>query len=212
MNKLKTLKIIALASACCLAATAANASVLVSFTNRTAVTGGFDYTYMASLSPDQQLNTAIQPNFFTIYDFGPATLVSSMGTGTFAGSDWSFQLNSNLSTAAEGVTPSNDPTIADVRATYSGPVMAGSGTIGNLGTFTLFTTFTGPFAIQNDKQDAQAGKFAPGTPTNNTPVSNLAAVAVPTFLPVTVPVPEPGTLALLTAGLFGVAVVRRARA
>jgi hypothetical protein len=150
-------------------------------------------------------------NFFTIYDFGPATLVSSMGTGTFASSNWSFLLNSNLTTTAEGITPSNDPTVADVRATYSGPVVTGSGTIGNLGTFTLFTTYTGPFAVQNNKQDAQAVKYAPGEPTNDTPVSNLAAIATPTFVPV-MSVPEPGTLALMTAGVLGVAFVRRSRA
>jgi hypothetical protein len=213
MKRVECLKVLALAGACCIATTAAKASVLVSMTSRTAVTGGFDYTYQASLSPDQQLNTAVQPNFFTIYDFGPATLVSSMGTGTFAGSNWSFLLNSNLTTAAEGVTPNNDPNIADVRATYSGPVVTGSGTVGNLGTFTLFTTDTGPFAIQNDKQDAQAVKFAPGEPTNDTPVSNLAAIATPTFVPVMpMPMPEPGTLALMTAGVLGVALVRRSRA
>jgi hypothetical protein len=185
----------------------AHASVILDLDSRTAVTGGFDYVYSVTLSQDEQLDPSVQPVFFTLYDFGPAMLIATTG---MMSTNWSFALNTNQSTPAEGVIPDNVSSFADVRATYTGPdvlpTSVGTG-LDNLGTFTLFTAFTGPFAIFNNDQDAQLEKFAPGTPTNDTETSNLAAVAIPTAAHV----PEPASLLLLGGALCAVGLFRRRR-
>ena len=176
-------------------------------------TVGFDYTYSATLSSDEQLSPGTSPVFFTLYDFGQGTLVGETGDLTTA-SGWSYTLNQNFTTYAQAVQPNNNASIDDVRATYTGAGITGgslSGQPGDLGTFTLFTTSRGPYAIFADDQDAQLEKYSPGTPTNNTVDSNIASVAVPT-LGRSVTVPEPASLAMLGAGLAGLALKRRPRA
>jgi hypothetical protein len=170
-----------------LAAPPADASIIAAFLDRTAVAGGFDYTYGATLSQDEQLDVSVSPVFFTLYDFGSTTLDGTTGT---LSTNWSLALNANQPTPAAGTAPNNNPAIGDVRATYSGPVITGPtlGTdLNNLGTFTLFTRLTGPFVIVPQGQDAQLQKFAPGSPSDDTQTANLAAVAMPT--PAVVPVP-----------------------
>ena len=78
----------------------------------------------------------------------------------------------------------------------------------NLGTVTFFTTYTGAYQIFNNDQDAQLEKYAPGTPTNDTITSNLAAVAIPTQPS---PVPEPLSVAILGTGLLSLGIMRRAK-
>jgi hypothetical protein len=179
----------------------ARASIIVTLENETKVTGGSDYTYQVTLSQDEQLNTAIQANFFDVYDFGLAKLVSE--TGDLSTGNWTF-INTYLNTPqyAEGENPVNNPSIASLRFVYNGPVVTGPslGTAsGNLGTFTVFTTYTGSFSIHDNAQDAQLVKYAPGQVSNNTPTSNLAAVAIPNAPAV----PEPASLALLATGVLG---------
>lgn len=185
----------------------AHASVILDLNSRTAVAGGFDYVYSVTLSQDEQLDPSVQPVFFTLYDFGPASLVATSGKMS---TDWSFALNTKETTSAEGVVPNNVASFADVRATYTGPdvkpTSVGTG-MDNLGTFTLFTAFTGPFAIFNNDQDAQLEKFAPNTPTDDTATSNLAAVGIPSAAHA----PEPSSLLLLGGALCAVGMFRRRR-
>ncbi len=198
-----------MAGAATLSAAPAQASILVSLLGSpTATDGGFNYTYGATLAQDQQLDTSVQPVFFTVYDFGQATLGAR--TGLIA-SNFTFALNANQSVAANAVLPNNNPSISDVRATYAGPVVTGTGigtATSNLGTFTLFTTFTGPYAVQQNAQDAQLEKYSPGSPTNDAPASNISAIAIPTISTV----PEPATMSLLGVGLLGLGAMRRKRA
>lgn len=197
-------------AACVLAATplvGAHASVILSLVSEAPTTGGYDYTYGATLSQDEQLDTSVQPVFFTIYDFGTAALQGTTGT---LSSDWTFQLDTPQLTPAEGTAPNNNTSIDAIRATYSGPVETGPdlGTgQDNLGTFTLFTTVSGSYSIENNVQDAQLEKYAPGSSANDTPTSNLAALAIPT----PAPVPEPAPLAVIGCALLGLAAVRRVR-
>ncbi len=189
----------------------AQASIIISLVgNPVAVTGGFDYTYSATLSSDEEINPSTSAVFFTLYDFGAGSLKSDNLVN--AGS-WTFALNKNLTTYAQAEAPNNNASIDDVRATYTGATTNGAalgGQAGDLGTFTLFTKSTGPYAIFADDQDAQLQKYAPGTATNDTEASNIDSVAVPT-LGRAVGVPEPASLTLLGAGLVGLVMKRRRR-
>jgi hypothetical protein len=190
-------------------ATQAKASLVVTLIgNPVAVTGGMDYTYSVTLSADEQLNNTVQSTFFSLYDFGAAKFVGD--TGFLATSKaWTFATNANLTTSAQGILPMNDPSILDVRATYTGPIALPtqfSAMAGNLGTFTLFTTDTGAFKIFQNDQDGQLAKYAPGQPTNDTLSSNLNALAEPQGARA---IPEPATIGLLGAGLLGLTLARR---
>jgi hypothetical protein len=183
-----------------LAAVPARASIIVTLENTTAANGGMDYTYAVTLSQDEQLNNSVQQAFFDIYNFGAASLVSE--TGDMNSGSWAF---SNVivpsSSYAEGTTPADNKNTLDIRFVYSGPVVTGPslGTAdGNLGTFTVFTTYTGSYSVHNNVQDAQLVKFAPGQVSNNTPTSNLAAAATPDA---PAAVPEPASLAMLAGSL-----------
>ena len=179
----------------------ARASIIVTLDSTAKVTGGVDYTYGVNLSNDEQLNNSVQSTFFDLYNFGVAKFVSA--TGDMGNGDWAFSNTYlNSSSYAEGVNPVNNASIADIRFVYSGPIVTGpqlGNGADNLGTFTVFTTYTGAYSIHNNTQDAQLAKYAPGQVSNNTPSSNIDAVAVPNAPAV----PEPASLAMLATGIAG---------
>lgn len=72
-------------------------------------------------------------------------------------------------------------------------------------TFAIESTFDRPVAVQGYFA-SDATKNAPGTPSDNTGLSNAGRVEAPFRVQ---QVPEPGTLLLVGAGLFGLGIYRR---
>jgi hypothetical protein len=181
----------------------ANASLIVTLVSATPVSGGTDYTYNLTLSSDEQLDPSVSPVFFTLYDFGQATMVGE--TGFLANGEWSFVCDQIFTTYAMATQPNANPGLDGMRAIFNGPetLPTSFGTNeGNLGTFTIFTTATDGYSAVPYDQDAQLEKYTSDPGTNDTPTSNLSTVDVPN-------VPEPATLGVFGVGLLGFTLMRR---
>ena len=154
----------------------------------------FTWTYTASLTNDETLQSG---NFFTIYDF------NGFVPGTnFQPANWVFS-SANVGVTPSKVTPNDNPSIPNLTWTYTGPNV-GPGPV-DLGLFgadsTIGTTATGQFA-------AEAIKYAPGKPGNGKPVDNIGSVGVPGQMNV---IPESASLLLLLPGLAPLGLLLRKR-
>src|SRR5262245_14825809 len=91
---------------------AARADLTTSFVSVTPVAGGFDWQYRVDLDAIQTIDPTKTSNFVTIYDFGPNHLILGLPN---------FSYSSTLqNTPAFETNPVDNPTILNVRFTYTG--------------------------------------------------------------------------------------------
>jgi hypothetical protein len=148
-------------------------------------TGGFKYTYSASITGNQDIESSFGPSFGTVYDFGP--IIGPITATGFLSSAFSFT-TSFTNTPAALTAPTDSPTLLNIRFTDTS-VDIPANTF--LGTFTVDSPF-GPGTVLRSF-DGQSIKFNPGQADDDTPISNVGFVAAPS------PVPGP----IVGAGLPG---------
>jgi hypothetical protein len=168
-------------------------------------TGEYDYT--ATLDPDADVQTG---DGFVIYDFPGMSSSSYNVSGSGSGASLVFNLipaftpTSNTLTQSSSVDsisssdasingiPFDNPAIPNVTFVYNGSTVTGAGTL----TFQLFSSFKGSSTLSVYGSEDHSG------PNQSHPYSFATN-------PITVPVPEPSALLLLTAGAIGLLLARQ---
>jgi len=171
----------------------ANAAIITTLSGSpVAVSGGFAYTYSATLSDGQEIDPRVTPAFGTVYDFGP--IIGSITSTGLLNSFFTFSTNLT-DPAAYKTAPDDNPGLANIRFTDTTvPVLINS----LLGTFTVVSPF-GPNTIFASA-DGQAVNAA-----NHQKLGNVSSVLVPA------PVPVPAALPLFGTGLAFLGYLTRKR-
>ena len=186
----------------------AGASIIYNFQTVTAGTGAntglFDWTYIATLSPDQKLGPttstgATATDFAVIFDFFGVT--SASYTNILAGITPTTVLEFTSTMASNQAVP-DSATIRNVRTNIAGTVTPVDSVAVNLYTINVFSTSgtRGSF----DFQSGQALKNVPGDASDGTVAGNTVLVEAPASA-----TPEPATMVLLGSSLIGLGFLRR---
>jgi hypothetical protein len=134
-------------------------------------TGGFKYTYSASITGNQDIESSSGSSFGTVYDFGPIN-GSITATGLLSSA---FTFTTSLTnTPAIRTAPTDNPTLLNIRFTDTSVDIPGNTF---LGTFTVDSPF-GPATVLRSF-DGQSIKDVPGEPADDTAISNVGLVAGP---------------------------------
>jgi hypothetical protein len=186
----------------------AKADIILTVVNAGTPSGGnFLYTYDVMLTPGSTLhvagggvNTGVAPsnNFFTVYDI-PGLIAGSIvygGALAAAGNSSFTTQNSGITPTTEIPKPPDDPNVVNITTYWTGADVAAPGMMAiDLGTLSFLSTFPlGPTSMMLAYTGAsQKIEMFPSLVANNT--GQVAGPAAPAGIP------EPGTLALLAAGL-----------
>lgn len=157
---------------------------------------GFSWTWTVDLTNDEVIDTGLNPAFTTVYDV--PGLAGTPACTAAAGLSCAVTVQDTGVTAPH-TAPPDDPASPNVTVHWTGTSGPGPETVGTL---TLVDANGGQGLTAFS---SEATKYAPGTPEDGTPASNLGSVTAPS------PVPEPSSLVLLGAALLGSAPLLRGR-
>jgi hypothetical protein len=155
--------------------------------------GGTVYTYDIDIASD---TTARAGDYFVIYDFGQLLSFSS------SDANWTLGFTDPTGPYPPAQLPNDSPAIPNVQIVYNGPNLAGPAFTGSTD---LEISLESPYSLLTDGTLNVSSRFLDNTggigsggDTRDLPVPDAG-------------VPEPGTMGLLGASLFGIGLFTRRR-